>query len=1131
MTDTADIQFCRQQRGERATQLQTAASDPSYSVWVEASAGTGKTKVLSDRVLRLLLDGVHPMKILCLTYTKAAAVEMSNRISERLSKWTIISDEDLEENLQKLFSKESLQTQDFATYKKRARTLFAILLDTPGGLKIQTIHSFCQEILKRFPLEAGVTPYFDILDDIDSQTALRQIGQELLCEYHKAEQKICESVEYLIAHLKENSFADVMRLITLKRNVIADFIKRNNGLEAFLQKLAKHLHVEADESVESIIAALMQSIDRGALAQNIEALSQGSKTDSDKAQILLDIQNSGFAAADFEKYKNVFLTNSGEIRKTLATKEAQKFDEKVLSRMEKEAGRIFEALEVCRKTDLYAATTAVFTIAGALNDKYTKFKQQRAKLDYEDLILLTKKLLSDPSVASWVLFKLDGGIDHILLDEAQDTSPDQWDIVKSLSDEFFSGKGVSSNKRTIFAVGDRKQSIYSFQGADPEKFDTMAQYFEKKVGKEFKKVNLEVSFRSTQAVLDVVNHLFSKEEVAKGVVSEGEQVNHVPYRVGEFGRVEIWPLFVAESDQNRVTNTEVLLPPMEMKRQVSARTKLAQAVALKIKQMVEQSKADPNRKTLHYRDFMVLVQRRLGFVTEFIRACKALGVYISGADKLKLSEQIAVQDLISLGQFLLLPNNDLALAEVLKSPLFNLTDDDLLELCYNRKGALLWSKLGDDPRYHQVYEQLQTLTDMVDFVRPFELYNHVLTKMNGRLKFIERMGPEVADAIDEFMNQTIVFEHDHIPSLQNFVAWMIKNDIEIKRESEQSDADVVRIMTVHGSKGLQAPIVFLPDTVSLRTDNREMSLMYDNENAYFPLNSAYYEENCIALNEAQNRKNYEEYKRLLYVALTRAEDQLFICGYSNKKEEDVDERTWYKMCRKALSELLPATSEDNLVYECFAENTEDLPVSNEKTAESFPFEKWVYLEAPDEAASAKPYTPSKPETDELETDSSSPLTDQGYFYRRGEIIHKILQFLPTKAENVDEIVHEFLNKNASDFNEMQREQIATEVLNLVKDPDFSELFGENAHSEVPIMGEIDGQIISAQIDKLVISAQKIIIVDYKTNRPAAKALADTPKVYIKQLETYAKLVSKIYASLPVEGYILWTNEARLMRVI
>lgn len=1129
-TEIEDIEMCRQYRGERASVLQIAAADPNYSVWVEASAGTGKTKVLSDRVLRLLLDGVNPMRILCLTYTKAAAVEMNNRISERLSKWTIISDDNLAKELQKLFIKDSLSKEDLLVYKERARTLFAVLLDTPGGIKIQTIHSFCQEVLKRFPLEAGITPYFDILDDASSAEALKQIRRELLNEYQVASKSICESMQYLIAHLKENSFADAMRLITAKRNIIADFIRKSNGLDGFLQKLALQLQIKANESANDVVSAFMQSIDKDKCAQNIEALRHGSKTDFNRAETLYKILDDGLQTADFDKYRDIFLTGNGEIRKTLATKEAQKFDEDIVLRMENEAQRVFATAVICQKTDLYAATKAVFTIAGALNDKYEKYKQQHAKLDYDDLILITKKLLSNSSVASWVLFKLDGGIDHILLDEAQDTSPDQWEIVKSLSEEFFAGLGVSLNKCTIFAVGDRKQSIYSFQGADPEKFDMMAQYFAKKIGNDFKKVNLEVSFRSTKAVLDVVNRLFSKKEVAEGVVSRGEVVNHLPFRAGEFGHVEIWPLFVAENDKDKVTKTEVLLPPMEMKRQISARTKLAQAIAIKIKQMVEQSKLNPHKKTLHYSDFMVLVQRRLGFVTEFIRACKAVGVQISGADKLRLSEQIAVQDLISLGQFLLLPNDDLALAEVLKSPLFNLTDDDLLELCYNRKGALLWSKLGDDEKYADIYKELQTLANMVDFVRPFELYNYVLNKLNGRLKFIERMGPEVADAIDEFINQTITFEQNHIPSMQNFISWMSKNDIEIKRENEQNDADVVRIMTVHGSKGLQAPIVFLPDTISFRTDHREMDLLYDNNNAYFPLNGSYYEENCLALNEEQNRKNFEEYKRLLYVALTRAEDQLFICGYSNKKEEDIADNTWYKMCKQTLAELSNSI-EDKLVYESFVDDKqESLPIE-EKENEDFQTEGWVYQNAVPETALSKPYTPSKPQEDETETDSSSPLLEKGNFYRRGEIIHKILQFIPNKAENIAEIMHEFLDKNATDLSSLQREQIAKEVLSLLKSPEFSELFGNHARNEVPIIGEIDGKIISAQIDKLVVLKDKIIIVDYKTNRPAAKELSDTPEVYIKQIKTYAKLVSKIYPSLPVKGYILWTNEARLMQVI
>ncbi|MFR2533478.1 MAG: UvrD-helicase domain-containing protein, partial [Alphaproteobacteria bacterium] len=400
------------------------------------------------------------------------------------------------------------------------------------------------------------------------------------------------------------------------------------------------------------------------------------------------------------------------------------------------------------------------------------------------------------------------GIDHVLIDEAQDTSPNQWAIVKAVTEEFFNGLGAADKVRTVFAVGDRKQSIYSFQGADPREFENMRRYFAAKASN-FDEVKLEVSFRSTATVLDSVNTVFGDEYAKQGVVLEGEDITHIPFRLGDGGRVELWPLVEPQVGEN----PDMWRPPVDRVPGESTSSRLAKMIAAKIKEQV--SRGDilvSQNRSVRYRDYMILVQRRNSFVEEMVRECKNAGVNVSGVDKIRLLEQIAVQDLVALGQFLLLPTDDLTLATVLKSPLFGLNDDDLFVLCYNRGGASVWTRLCDNPDYRRTYLQLRELLDMADYVRPFELYGYVLNKQGGRKKFVERMGLEVEDGLDEFVNLTLAYEQEHIPSLQGFVQWIAGDEVEIKRELEQSEADAVRIMTVHGSKGLQAPIVILPDT-------------------------------------------------------------------------------------------------------------------------------------------------------------------------------------------------------------------------------------------------------------------------------------------------------------------------------
>ena len=1115
----------RKERKKKATESQQKAANPHFSVWVEASAGTGKTKVLSDRVVRLLLDELNP-RILCLTYTKAAAVEMKTRISKRLSEWSVQSDEKLIKNIKELLGNDADNEKKLAEYVEKARTLFAALLDNPGGIKIQTIHAFCEEVLKRFPLEAGVSPYFEILGDREAAEALEEIKNETLRESNLSTTPESTAVQYLASHLSEQGFSEVMKHITINRAKISDY----GDISDILNELQRKTGIKESETEEVVKAKCMSDINKFELQKNIVSLKSGGKRCKDKAVVLEEVYKSGCLPEDFDKYMGSFISkSSGEIYKEsyLTDNSAQKADSELLFRMQNEAYRILDTIKKCCKIRLYNSTKAFLTVAQSINNKYEAYKRAKSCLDYEDLINKTCMLLKDDKQAIWVLYKLDGGIDHILLDEAQDTSPKQWDIIKALSREFFDGKGAVDKIRTVFVVGDRKQSIFSFQGADPRKFDKMREYFEKHGGANFIPVNMEYSFRSTPAVLKEVNDVFSDENVAKGVITEGSSVQHMAVRAGEFGRVEIWPLYVAEKGEE-ITDEQKLLPPVEMSKKISVRTKMAEQIVKKIKQMMDDSKKTDN--PLRYKDFMVLVRQRNAFVNEFIRACKKEHVNISGADRMVLSEQIAVQDLISLGKFLLLPNDDLSLAEVLKSPLFNLTDEDLEDLCCERESAPLWTKLGDSKKQKckDAYSDLQELFNELNFVRPYELFNYVLINLDGRKKFMRRMGIEAEDALDEFINLTLAYEQQQTPSLQGFISWFENDKTAIKREGDDSESDAVRLMTVHHSKGLQARVVFLPDSVQLPRNNNEQKLLFDDDLILYPLCKDDYDELSMKINEKYGNSISEEYRRLLYVALTRAEEQLIVCGYANS--ENIKEDSWLRICERTTNNTsfakdeeersimeIPAYVKAEVKEKYFIEPLNKTP------------EAWIENDPKEEVPLAKPFTPSRPD-DEEEPDSVSPLENGANYYRRGSLIHKILQFLPPDNSDKAQIIDEYMKRNVADFSDEEKKQIKEEILNLLIDKEYEMIFGADSRAEVPVFGEVDGKIISAQIDRLVIQKDKITIVDFKTNRPASKTLAETPEVYKKQLKTYETLVRKIYPDRAVESYILWTNDARLMRV-
>ena len=685
-----------QSLNELANKQQEQASNPKISAWVEASAGTGKTKVLSDRVLRLLLDGVQPSKILCLTYTKAAAVEMKTRIGDRLSKWAVMSDEELSEDLEKLYYHQHI-TDKKPDLPITARKLFAKVLDSSNPMKIETIHAFCEEILKRFPLEAGVSPYFEVMDDQTIDEILEQLGHNLLSAVDEGEDtSVQQAALFLTNHIKELRWTDFVHLLIGNRHAFLKVFEKFADINDFKNTLARKLDLEQGLTREDYIQKFWEKTDVEAIKKCGVALINGSK-ESDKTRgnrLIKALENH-----DFDEYFDIFLhyVKAGvyESRARLACADVVNKNPNIELIMQSEALRLLQLYEHLKSIALFESTVAVGTIALRLIKDYAIYKRERSCMDFDDLILMTNKLLEKTDVSAWVLYKLDAGIDHILIDEAQDTSFRQWRIIEALTDEFFSGLGRASKKRTIFAVGDRKQSIFGFQGAEPKCFEQMRQKYEKIIpSSDFKTVDLEVSFRSTKAVLDMVNMLLSSDEAKRGVVDEGKEVIHLPYRVGEGGLVEIWPLTAGDEKQE-----DVWEEPVNLKQETSATTKLALKIARQIKKMVSSGEILASKgRTVKYSDFMVLVWHRKPFMEEFVRACKQTGVNITGIDRLHLIDEIVVEDLCALSQFLLLVYDDLSLASVLKSPLYQLTEEDLFELCYNRGDKTLWQRLCESDK-------------------------------------------------------------------------------------------------------------------------------------------------------------------------------------------------------------------------------------------------------------------------------------------------------------------------------------------------------------------------------------------------------------------------------------------------
>ena len=1125
MITEKEIYNYRKELENKATIRQRQAADPQLSIWVNASAGTGKTKVLTDRVLRLLLSGINAGKLLCLTYTKAAAVEMNSRLSKKLSQWAIADDDTLEQELIKLYGilpKNEKQTENL---KIKARKLFAVTLDTPGGIKIQTIHSFCQEILKRFPIEAGISPYFEVMDNRAEHEAIEEIKKQLIEKINnQSETYLAQAVSFLTANINETKFPGIIDQIIKNRSKIERLFRKYETVDEIIENQAQKLGINPNKTDEDMIHDFFDKLPKTDLKILLEAWkNSGSKYEERKRRLAFALENQ--QTVDFKNYQRAFLKETGDEYTTIAASSLVKKNPRLKEIFITEASRVLELKEKLKAYRVFLSTKAIDILAGELIRCYNQYKQNHALMDYNDMIILTRRLLENTDTARWVLYKLDGGIDCILIDEAQDTSPDQWEIIRAISDEFFSEE---NNNRTIFAVGDRKQSIYSFQGADPDKFDEMCQYFADKTSK-FQKIDMQVSFRSTGAVLDAVNHLFSNPQVSSGVVSVGENILHIPSRQGEWGCVELWPLTEPEKGEN----IDEWQPPVEQEIAPTTSLRMARFIAQKIHSMVNNKEIlISQNRPIQYGDFLILVRRRDAFCEEFIRECKKVNVQIAGIDRIQLLEQIAVQDMISLGKFLLLPEDDLSLAEVLKSPLFGLNDHDLFQLCYQRHNSL-WHTLEKSANYKTITQTLKHLLNMVDYARPFELYGEVLHVLHGQQLFAERMGKEAEDGLNEFLNLTLLFEQNHIASLQKFINWFTKDDVEIKRESETENTNLVRLMTVHGSKGLQAPIVILPDTVREPQYSRKAEILWDHDELFFyPSCADDYEKICNNLNNKQKQKIIEEYKRLLYVALTRAEDKLVICGYYKSRKPD--QNSWYNLFQNSFQDI---SEEQNNEEQNFRQHISPQILTtktNKKQDDDkiiFTPQEWMKKNAPIEQPLARPLTPSKQEEDNQPIFSPLCNNDNSHIFKRGILIHRLLQFLPqiTKTKQ-KEFAEKFLLYQAPEIDNYNKNKIISEVLSLLDNPEFGSVFGPYSKAEVPIMGKVDNKIISGQIDRLIVEENRVVIVDFKTNRPAAQNQQQIPEIYRKQLSAYRRLLSEIYPNKKIVSLILWTNTAQLMSV-
>lgn len=1096
---------------DAASEAQFRAARPDASTWLAANAGSGKTKVLTDRVARLLLKGVQPQHILCLTYTKAAASEMQNRLFERLGKWAMLPNPDLTEALAEL-GEVNTGAEDLA----QARTLFARAIETPGGLKIQTIHSFCSSLLRRFPLEAGVSPQFSEMED-RAATLLRA---EIVEDFAKGD--LAHLVEPLARHVGGSDFEDLTAALCHRR---ADF-------DTPLDWPGLLARFDLPEGFDQ--AALESRVFIGGeaelLSRTRRMLSEGGTNDQRAAAKLAGVTEPGLG--DLATLESVFLTGASAAAPFAAkidkfpTKKLREANVSLMDQLEPLMLRVEDAR--AKRLALVAAQKShdLHRFAAAFLPEYEARKQQRGWLDFDDLILNARQLLNDPAVAAWVLYRLDGGIDHILVDEAQDTSPVQWDVIEKLAQEFTAGEGARSDvERTIFVVGDKKQSIYSFQGADPDAFDRMQVEFSDRLsetGAGLQNAALEFSFRSSAAILRLVDLVF-KDAPRAGFHSDAL---HRAFKADLPGRVDLWPAV----DKTEEDDDSDWSDPVDRPGSRHHTVILAERIAREIKQMIDSKMTIPidgpkrgsfQRRPVHAGDFLILVQRRSELFSEIIRACKKAELPIAGADRLKVGAELAVKDIAALLSFLATPEDSLALAEALKSPLFGWSEQMLFDLAHRRTGPHLWPALRDrKDEFPGTIEILDDLRDQTDFLRPFDLIERILTRHQGRQKLLGRLGPEAEDGINALLSQALAYERSDIPSLTGFLVWMQTDDLEIKRQMGAS-GDMIRVMSVHGSKGLEAPIVILPDTAK-RNAPTDAEIMVADGTPLWKLPKDQMPDLLFSAREAAQEKQQNERLRLLYVALTRAEKWLIVATAGTlSKEGD----SWYQRVEAALREG-GATN-------C------DLPGG---TGLRLSHGDWEGLESVSPEAVTKPaitlpevfarpapaYSPPKPTVKPSDLGGAKALPgdqglDEDQAKARGTRLHLLLEHLPGHPTEDWPMLADRLLPQAED-----RDELLNEARAVLENPALAHIFAKEALAEVPVTAQLGDQRLYGIIDRLVVTPKKVLAVDFKSNAQVPKQARFCPKGLLRQMAAYGHALAQIYPDREVETALLWTRDASLM---
>jgi ATP-dependent helicase/nuclease subunit A len=1119
---------------------QARASDPTVHASLSASAGTGKTQVLTARVLRLLLQGARPESILCLTFTKAAAAEMANRIGERLAKWVRLKDSELGTDLL------HLGESNDPKMRERARQLFARVLDCPGGLKIQTIHSFAQSLLAAFPAEAGIVPGFQPIEGRAEQELVRRTLADLMAdaEARGDDALICD-VQRLSRRLGEAGAIEYLQACARKGGTM-EALGPPESIEPSIRKLMGLPEGSAEEYIAANCGDDGFDCDllRAVADANRKWGAQSGLGHADVIERWLSFTPIERAAA-LTELRKVVLTDKGTPRVSVGQTKAEPHYESHAGRL---AVLIGELLRIQNGARLAADIGAGLRAGQAFASAYSQAKRAAGLADFNDLIDWTRSLLRQAGMGDWVRYKLDRQVDHVLVDEAQDTNAAQWEIIERLVEEFFNGSSESDGRsRTLFMVGDFKQAIYGFQGTDPRKFQEAREAFKQRAaavsggddlfsyqsrGKEFRDLSIAASFRSAQPVLDVVDAVIKTVGAQAMGLSDAPPPPHRAHHGERPGSVELWRPFAIEDSPDESDEGE--------ERWVSLRDRrYAEELAGRIKRMVEEAPVlASTKRPLTPGDILVLVRSRGELASLIVARLFSAGVPVAGVDRLHLHEPLAVQDLLAAVKFAVQPNDDLSLACLLVSPLIGWDQDQLRELAYGRKGSL-WRELRQRAdEFRAAHDSLSELLRIADFVTPSRFLETTLTgPMNGRRKLYSRLGMAARDAIDELMNSALEFERNETASLDRFLAWFSRGTVDVQRDPG-APANEVRVMTVHGAKGLEAPVVILADATAdpARLGRTPLTVDIEVENARMaPLLRPKKEERCPPFEEVildQEKRDLEEHLRLLYVALTRAADRLIVSGVMPKSRKDGSDprpaNSWHVIVERAMGSIAaPGDGHVSLHYGSAGAVSTRARDQAELPAAVVP--EWAKRPAPPEARPPRPLAPSALAAD----DETAPPPSEAMRAAalRGTWTHQLLERLPPVDPGArPAAAKRWLERSAGVTDRAVVDEIVDQVCGILSDPQFSPLFGLGSLAEAPLAATLDdGRVIAGTVDRILVEDAMISVIDFKTGRvPASEA--DIPNSHRAQMTAYIEALRVIFPERQVSASLLYTAGPKLIQL-